>query len=370
MIRPGMLRILLGKEFLRLRKNPGAVMLLGLLTVIALLVSLSWTDPAADQGGQTCWIVYSKEWTESPWIEYLSNNEPSNPSIQVVAKEDLLGDDGELAIAGNECAIELPPYNALSQGRFKAPVIYHFPIGEYESITPSAAWFWATWKQFSSQSVRYEVYFAPHANTQQSNMASMIRTTAADQLNIELIATMLLLAVQFFTCCHLFVSFSAEDRERGTLSALALSPASVFELLAARFIFHLILGLSVSAIILGIVKPTAAIDSKVWLVLTCVGTAWLSVGTIIASLTKTQAQASMLMFCYMLGGGILFFLSAQFPIFRVIQLMTFENHAVNLLRAAMENSRLVGLPLLLLVTLAFFWSTTAASLFQHRGWQS
>ena len=86
MIRVGMLRILLGKEWLRLRKNPGAGMLLGLLTVIALLVSLSWTDPDASSG--RCWIAYSEEWAGTPWIEHLQANEPDDPLLRVVAQGD------------------------------------------------------------------------------------------------------------------------------------------------------------------------------------------------------------------------------------------------------------------------------------------
>lgn len=370
MLRPRMLKTLLGKEFLRLRKNPGALMLLGLLVTIALLVSLSWKDAPPDNQERTCWIVYSDSWTNSGWIDYLNEYHPTNPLIKVVTREKLVGDSGELDIPSNDCAIELPPYESGSNSRIRSKVVYHFPAEKYEAITPAAAWFWATWKQFSSNDVYHDIDLKPYAQAEQANMASMIRTSAAKNMNIELIATMLLLSVQFFTCCHLYVSFSSQDRERGTLSALALSPVSVFEMLIARFIFHLTLGLSVSALILFIVNRSTSISPSIFLVLVCVGTAWLCVGKIIAALTKTQAQASMLMFCYMLGGGILFYLSSQFPIFRSIQLATFENHAVTLLHQSIETGQLLALPAVILVILTGVWALAATSLFERIGWQS
>ena len=64
-VRTQMLKILLGRDLLRLLKNPSAIMLLGLLMAISLLIATS--RPKAPPPLR-CWIVY---WHQNDWIEHL-----------------------------------------------------------------------------------------------------------------------------------------------------------------------------------------------------------------------------------------------------------------------------------------------------------
>jgi len=365
-----MIGTLLGKESLRLKKNPGALMLLGLLVVIAILISMSWKEaPATDLADRTCWVLYDNSWSDSALVEFLNDHQPEDLPIVVTHRSEFADERGVLHIPQRDFAIELMPEHELLD-QTVSEVIYHFPSGKLDSMAPAVAWFWSAWKDFDSPNTHHDVTLAPYEVAASSNMASILESGAGKKLNIQMIATMLLLAVQFFTCCHLYVSFSSQDRERGTLSAMALSPASAHEILISRLFFHLTLGMSVCALILLIVNRSTTFHPSSFLVLLCVGTAWLCVGTVITSLTKTQSVASMLMFCYMLGGGILFYLSAQFPIFRSIQFATFENHAVTLLHTSLKTGQLLLVPLLVLVVLTTLWATAATTLFRRLGWQS
>jgi len=368
-LRPSMVKALLGKELLKLKKNPSALTLLGLLVSTALLISLSWEDEPAGANG-VCWIVYPSSWADSPWTRHLHAHHPPKPRTRVAALQELTSADGRLQLPPHDYAIELLPLEASADSGTHAKVVYHYPSGNYNGITPAATWFWSAWKQFGSTDVTYDVGYAPYRPPQTSNMASLIRKRAIESVNLGLIATMLLLGVQFFTCCHLYVSFSSQDRERGTLMAVALAPVSLIEMLAARFIFHLTLGVSVSAVILAIINGPSSVHASSFVVLICVGTAWMCVATMISSFAKSQSVASMLMFCYMLGGGTLFYLATLFPIFRVIQLATFEKHAVVLLYTSIKTGHLLVLPLALFVALTVIWAVLATTVFARMGWQS
>jgi hypothetical protein len=359
----------LRKEFLRLRKNPSAITLLVLLAAIALLVSLSWTDPETSDEKSTCYVAYSKTMENTSWIRYLKRYQHTYPNVQVICRDELASAGG-ISLESNECAIEIMPGGKNRRGTKVVHVIYHYPQNREAMVAKPASWFWASWKQFGTRRTDYNVAFNPIANRSQAGVASAIRNSAAKNLNTGLISTMLLLAVQFFTCCHLYVSFASQDRERGTLGALAMSPASTTEIIVARSIFHQSLGLTVSGLILLIMKPAAFTQLNVWLTLLAVGFAWLAVGTIITSITKTQSQASMLMFSYMLAGGILFFMASQFPIFAIFQQLTFENHAVNLLHSSLEKGYALSIPATIMFFLAAFWSSVALGIFQQRGWQT
>ena len=367
-LRPRILRTLLGKEVLKLKKNLSALMLLGLLVTVALLISLSWEDPVA--ANQPCQIVYPPSWADSDWIEYLREHPPSHLRIQLTPLKNLTHHRGRLRLPPQVCAIEMKPLRSDSARETQVQVVYHFPYKRYDAIAPTAAWFWATWKQFDSTDIEYDVAYAPYRTRQPSSMASLIRKKAIESVNLDLIATMLLLSVQFFACCHLYVSFSSQDRERGTTAALALAPVSLMELLLAKFAFHLILGLSVSALILVIISGATSVHASSFLILLVVGVAWLCIGTVISSFTKTQNVASMLMFCYMLGGGTLFYLATQFPIFRLLRLLTVENHAVTLLYASIRSGHLLSIPFVLCLILTLIWTVLATTLFARMGWQS
>ena len=370
MIRPRIIHILLKKELLRLRKNPSAITLLVLLAAIALLVSLSWTDPESTDEGSVCHIVYPTGSENSGWIRYLKKYQHTCENARVIGRNQLAKDGLPLKLESNECAIEIRPGQRTRKGLQKIEVIYHYPEGRETMISGTASWFWATWKQFGSRRVDYDVTFQTFQTEKSTGIASTIREGASKNLKLGLISTMLLLAVQFFACCHLYVSFASQDRERGTLGALAMSTASTTEIIVARAVFHQGLGLSVAALILLIMNPVALLQANVWLTLLAVGSAWLAVGTIITSVTRTQSQASMLMFSYMLAGSILFFMASQFPIFVVLQQLTFENHAVNLLNDSLETGYALFLPASVMFILTVSWVAVALRVFQRIGWQT
>ena len=93
MIRSEMIKILLAREFRRLRKNPSALMLLGLLSAVALLMATSRpVSNKSDQQGSggaaqaaiDVWIIYDQQ---SAWLDHLAKNLPDTPTIRMVQRD-------------------------------------------------------------------------------------------------------------------------------------------------------------------------------------------------------------------------------------------------------------------------------------------
>ena len=125
MIRPRIVLILVKKELLRLKKNPSAITLLVLLAAIALLVSLSWTDPDSSDAESVCYIVYPAEAENSGWIRYLKKYEHTCENAKLIRRE-RLARGRDLELAKGECAIEIKPGKRTLTGMQKVKVIYHY----------------------------------------------------------------------------------------------------------------------------------------------------------------------------------------------------------------------------------------------------
>ena len=169
----------------------------------------------------------------------------------------------------------------------------------------------------------------------------------------------------------MIVSFTSQDRERGTLIALALSPITMSELLQAKILFHLSLSAIGSAAVIAILKPAALSHASLWATLFLTGLGLCSVGMVIASLSKTQSTASLLALCYMLVGAVVFYLATQFSAFATVKMLSFEHYSFGMVYLSLQRSlplsRSFDLAPMLLIVVA--WLTTATLLFRNRGWR-
>ncbi len=327
MIRSRIVKILFGREFRRLRKNPSALMLIGLLSAVALLmatsrpVSKDSSQPdAASQAACDVWLIYE---TRSEWLDYLAANLPNTPAVRIVHRDRVPIENGGWKLPPGDGAVEVLYSDDVygeqrtNRGSVFGKVMLNgkYPGKDPATLDPFWNWFWSTLTEYHTQGLRFEQSTEP-LKTQAANApASLEETSVADLVTNELIATMLLLIVMFFACCHLLVSFTAQDRERGTLSALVLSPANTSEILLAKFLFHLLISLGGCLAIVAILKPIVLTQPVLWLVILLTSIGLMCVGTCIATLTKTQASAALLALCYMLGGTVLFYLSTKFTAF-------------------------------------------------------
>tara|TARA_R110002072_G_scaffold233795_1_gene391398 strand:+ start:81328 stop:82473 length:1146 start_codon:yes stop_codon:yes gene_type:complete len=381
MIRSAMIRILLGREFRRLRKNPSALMLIGLLSAVALLMATSrpvsnegaQSDPnSATQSAVNVWLIYDQQ---SQWLVHLSENLPDSPTIRIVHRDRVPIENGTWKLPPQDAAVEIVYGDEFrtSQGTAFGKVVLNgrYPGRDAKVLAPFWNWFWPALTEYHTDGLRFEQSSSPLGSQAAATPASLEDTSVADLVTNELIATMLLLIVMFFACCHLLVSFTAQDRERGTLSALVLSPANTSEILLAKFLFHLLISLGGSITIVAILKPIALTQPVLWLVILLSSIGLMCVGTCIATLAKTQASAALLALCYMLGGTVLFYLSTKFTAFYFIKQLAFENYTFPLLFSTMKRpvSVLHAPGLGTMFVLVGVWIGIARSCFYRFGWR-
>lgn len=382
MIRSRIVKILINREFRRLWKNPSALMLIGLLSAVALLMATS--RPVADsdktQSGTgksssttaNVWLIYDQR---SEWLDYLSGHLPESPAIRIVHRERVPVVNNQLKIPQNDAVVEVlyGDERQTSHGVAFGKIILNgrYPGNDPATLDPFWDWFWPTITMYRTQGLRFEQSIEPLNPHTTRSPTSLEDTSVADLVTNELIATMLLLIVQFFACCHLLVSFTAQDRERGTLSALVLSPANTSEILLAKFIFHLLISIAGCTAIVAILKPIVLMQPVLWLVILLSSIGLMCVGTCIATLTKSQASAALLALCYMLGGTVLFYLSTKFTAFGIIKQLSFENYTFPLIYSTMQRPvsifQATGLGSMLVIVSV--WIAIARTCFYRYGWR-
>ncbi|RLS35732.1 MAG: hypothetical protein DWH78_09825 [Planctomycetota bacterium] len=364
-----MIRILLLRECRRLWKNPSAVMLVGLLIAISLLVATGGAEPKSEM---QCWVVY---WQDSDWIEQLKMRRPEREEIHIEPASRFPRTGEHLVYPKNSCAIEIRPSGVDSDAEAASVrITYRYPGKDPNVLMPYLCWFWPASihyfgdaPPFLQQTLPIGVPLrravTPLENLQDSSVADLVTT--------EIAATALLFVVQFFTCCHLLVSLTSQDRERGTLTALALTPVSIAEILTARCLFHLTISMGASSAVLAILQPSALVQPLLWIVLVLTSLGMMAIGTTIATLSRTQTTAGLLTLSYMLGVGVVFYLSTQFPAFDWVKLGMLERYSLPLvylnLKLPLSITRAPGLIPLLLLSMT--WLTVAALLFRRFGWR-
>lgn len=367
----GALAVLLGKELLRLRRNPAALMAVGLLVLMSVLVSLETRgDPARQRAaGLPCWIVHAPG---DPFAAYLQRHAGPQLPVVFLAREQ---PQASTYPRGLPCAAEIGPAQDRQAQGLKPLRRIVFRHGEDRARSEQLARWVLSGLAAQALDAKIEQGLQPfpagHALAPPGGLA---RLDLGSGQTRALVGTMLLYSAQFFVACALFISFAAHERERGIAQALALSPVGPGLALLAKFIFHLGLAAAACALMLAVLAPRLLGSGLLWGLLLLMGLGLSAVATLVVSFSRSQTAASLLGFCYLMTVGAVFALSGSFPAFQGLRLLMFEHHALQGLGALLgprgpeTASRLLdsllglGLtvpPLLLAATLAW----------RRRGWR-
>ncbi len=366
MFRPGILKVLWSKEWLRLRKQPTALCLLGLLTAISVLIATGGPQltKASDSKLPTCWLVYD---IDNAWVTHLKQRVPEHPPIRIVAAAEMPRRGNAFVYPSGDLGMELS-----TADRQHPRIIFRYPGTQPNLFWPYTQWFWGETIAFIGETAAFDQVVVPMGrNSSQAASDILKQTSLSDLMTIEMVGSLLLYGVQFFCCAHLLISFTSQERERGTLLAMALTPASIPEILLAKCLFHGCLSLTMCAIIVAILRPIALVQPLLWATLLVSAVGFLSVGVMVASFAKTQATAALLTLCYMLGVALVFHLSRGFAGFALLRELMFEHRGFLLVFASLKSGagpmawvKLGGLAIVVLG-----WATVATQVFRRRGWR-
>ena len=184
------------------------------------------------------------------------------------------------------------------------------------------------------------------------------------------VATGMVIFSLYFFCVYLLPAMTCEERERGALLAQALSPASTWEILSAKFLFYPVLGAGLATVVALIIKPAAVSTLFFWLTLAAVGAGFLGVGMTVATLARTQRAALMGSMCYLMAVSLVLIVCQSLNVPGVAYLAV-EFHGPRAVHAAVTGDVQFGhwLNLLGAGVLGCAWLGVAGVLFRRRGWQ-
>jgi hypothetical protein len=365
------LRALLRKEMFRHLANRGALALMLALVAVGLLLGMAGRDGPGGSpflpGLRTCYVDY---WQGGPLVQHLEQNVPSDlrerlvfrwvGTVPVNARGELLYQPGSGAIQ-----VRLSGSDEVLTGL----QVSFWHAGDEAALAPYEAWFWKECLAF----VQREARKSDPANDSYLNAARLAaeRRGLHGGLNPRAgLAAALVLFALFFVCVYLQPAFTCEERERGLLAAQLLSPASASEVLGAKLLFYVPVGLALAVSLAAASQVRVLLQPFFWLSLGVAAVGSAAIGLTIASLARTQRAASLGSLCYLLLVSLVLLVCQQSAV-PLVQFLALEYYLPRLLHAAFANDG-KGLPWMELcgaAALAGVWVTAAGQLFRRRGWQ-
>lgn len=362
------LRTLWHKELLRHSANRGGILLVVLLMAASVLLSFFGAPTAGGEniigGVKLCYVDY---WRSDGLVKHLQANQPDELRSRITFRRIDGQRDGILVYPQNTGAIQIrndvpltpDPSPPGGEGRNQRPLIWFWePSGE--ALAPFEIWFWKEVRRFSNRTQNPALDFAEKRSVLKGGLDPRSG-----------IATSLVIFGLFFVCVYLMPSMNCEERERGTLLAQALSPASPREILAAKFLFYPLLAVALAAVLAGTYRPQAMALPYFWLALFAAVAGSMGVGLTIASLARTQRTASMAAMGYMFVVTLFLVICQQCGIPGLPYLML-EYHHPRIMHAVLADAVLwyhwFSIAVSLLIAAA--WIGVATYLFRRNGWQT
>jgi ABC-2 type transport system ATP-binding protein len=356
------------KEVLRQLANRGGMLLALLLVVVTLLMSVTGEHgspfEALHGGVAYCFVDY---WQEDPWLDHLRANVPTELRKRVHFRSirEALVEGQEIVYPAATGAIQLRSTGEL--GKDRRYKVWSWQPHHGSGFSAFEAWFWKeSTRYFQERTLQAEGAMAsgaPVYDQESSELTGGLDTQSA-------LATSLVLFALFFACVYLLPSLMCEERERGVLLAQALSPASPAEILAAKCLFYPLLGIGLAAILVFMINFEALFQPFFWLALLVTAVGSLGIGLTIASLARTQRNASMTALGYMLAIALLLYVCQNYRV-PFVQYFSLEFHGPRMLHAVLSGTFQVwhwaNLGAALLITIS--WMTLATFLFRRQGWQ-
>lgn len=360
-------RTLLYKEARRHLANRGGLLLILLLIVASILLSF-FGSQQANQAGliagvKLCYVDYAEE---SPVVAHLRAHVPEDfaRAIRFRPMQKVPTDEqGVLQYPMNTGAIQLRPARS---PEYAGTIWFWYPGNNRSALAPYEAWFWKEMTRFL-QRVQAETDLEPRWKKPWEEEGFALHGGMDSRSGL---ATALVLFGIFFLCVYLLPSLTCEERERGVLLAQALSPASTWELLAARFLFYPAIGILLAALLAGMYEPRSLTRGFFWLALGVCVTGSMGIGMTIATIARTARTASMGAMCYLMVVSLLLLICQQNGI-PGLSYLALEYYSPRIVHAALTghiqwyhwiNLGAAGI-------LATGWALTAGLLFRQQGWQ-
>lgn len=393
-MRAYVVRSLFLKEVRRVAAHRGTVGMLLLFLVAAVLFSVlgprAFDGALGSAGAPTCVI---DTWNEGPWVSHLRRNVPPGLRSRIQFRS-VAGHPGLIRYSPGAVGIQLRP--GADDDSYKVWT-WHAP-GAAESAAWCEGWLWRESRRHFLEAARIDertrallereisaidprddawALREAHARFRERLDAGSVPRLDVERSPFRVetrprdaIAMGFTLLALFFVGIFLLPSMTCEERERGVLAAIALSPASWAEIVAAKLGFYFVLALALAVALGGISSPPALGRPFFWLSVAVVALGAVSIGFSIASLAKTQRGASLGALSYLFATGVLM-VTGRGSVIEPVTWVLFERHGPELLLSAFSGAvqRAQWFQLGLAAGLAGTWVLAASVCYRRFGWR-
>lgn len=365
--RPHRLWVLYVKEWARLKRNPAALMAVGLLILMAILLTIEGkaSARAAQAFRQPCLVLFNEE--DALVRQLMENRRRDVPVAFRQVHHDLNQDARPSYAKGVVCVVEIGVAVAGDEGRRKL-VLRHAGTDLRQIHRVS------DWVMSVANAGRFAVSTRPLTGAAAGSTPRSFDLGSSKSRGM--VSAMLLFSAQFFVCCALMISLTAHEREKGILQALTMTPVGPGELLAAKVLFHLTLSLAASVAMTLVFAPKYLLFFPLWLVFCASSLGLMAVATLVTSFSRNQTSASLMGFSYLMVVGIVFALAQSFPGFAALRTLMFEHHVISSYSIMFDTAARGRHDMLMFfghlsfqIILALILLAIAAWVWNRRGWR-
>ena len=355
------LRTLLYKEMLRYRYNWGMlVMVLALLALAGLVSVAGRVQTLPGQAGppvERCLVfsaIASPEATA--WIAHLRRHPPPPPHrVDFDTRVRHTAADGPSLPAGAMAIEVLAPTPGVARGAWRARY-WHGPDSP-ASVLPYRDWLSRETRRF----LRAEPSFEEETR---AVGGGVVRTDRA-----AMIITALVVFSLYLPSFSLYIATSGEEREKRTLLALLLTPATPAQVVGAKAGFYALVSTSLAAAVVALYDPSRLLQPMLWSTIVVGSIGYLAMGTLVVAFVRRQATLSTASMLYLVGTTTIMILSGFLPLFGRFRRLLLEDYVYRQMHQILSGQTAWWVPLnqLALIALSGAWLIAAILVVRRKG---
>lgn len=360
------LRTLLWKEVLRFRYNWGLLVMVGAVLAMSALVSLG--ERMGEIPGQSSRIIkvaildYDKNNPHARnWAEALRRQPPEwftdKNRIQFFSKDDPAWRQ-QPGVVDPDDFLKISLRSATSDPSYPWMIAY-----EYRPHAQSEAMNYRFWVNKVTQQVRGNVTIREVLPTFSSEDAA----NAEDRT--PKIVTALVIFAFYLLSFNLYITSTAEEREKKSLLALMLTPARPVEVIGAKVIFYSLSSLAVATGVIALFDPTLLMQPLLWTTILAGSISYVSIGTVVLCMVRRQSTINTVSMMYLLVTALVMAVSVFLIPFMVLRFLMIENylfHQLEMLIGRKPNPA-VGIYQPIMMGLTAGWFFLAVFIFSRFG---
>lgn len=319
------IRTLLWKEALRFRYNWGLLIMVGAVLALSALVSLGERmgelPGQANRAIKVCVIrVNYSNPTAIRWCDALLSHEPEwftekNRSLIVRDGDPRLQERRGFVYPDDYLMIDLsPPWTGGTSQPWHVRYSYQPPArGEVMLYR-----FWLS--RVTQRLLGHDHLVEDLPGFTESEQAK------GEEDRLPKIMTGLVIFAFYLLSFNLYITSTAEEREKKALLALMLSPARPSEVIGAKVIFYSLASLAVSTGVVALFNPSLLLQPLLWSTILAGSIAYVCIGTVVLCIVRRQSTINTVSMMYLLAAALVMSLSVFLLPFAIARHAMIENY--------------------------------------------